>query len=171
MTELVPDDLVKLSLGTIVPADVKLLSGDRIARPLDAHRRVLAGRRRRRSRTGSPTTRAAPNVRSDYRSSPARHMGGPQRQPLLRTCTNSADDPAIVNSPHREHRCWQMRAQFEPYCSSLSQNKLLRTTIPFQKQIRIVLSGRKINELSRQLVSTELVVALRRNSVLAWLYD
>ena len=40
-------------------------------------------------------------------------------------------------------KCGSIRA----HCSSLSQNKFLRMTpIPFQKRIRIVSSGQKINE-------------------------
>ena len=48
-TELVPGDLVKLSLGGVVAADVKLIGRRNSARSIHAHRRIRADRSRRRS--------------------------------------------------------------------------------------------------------------------------
>ena len=46
--ELVPGDVVKLSLGGVVAADVRLTGGRNPARPIHAHRRIRAHRSRRR---------------------------------------------------------------------------------------------------------------------------
>ena len=67
--ELVPGDIVKLSLGTVVAADVRIRARFDPARSIHAHRRIPAGRSR--ARRGNLCRRPGPARRSYCRS--ARH--------------------------------------------------------------------------------------------------
>ena len=95
--------------------------------------------------TGFPRRHAAPSAQSDYRSLSGVHIKRAiaPAAAAFQNMHDAADDAAVVRPLDAPYIRRQMRS-IRPHCSSLSQNRFLRTIpIPFQQQIRIVLSERK----------------------------